>query len=298
MALKLSHKISLLFGGNLANASPSQQLSMAMMLIRALDHCSSLSDASTHKNDVVLSGLKIGIGNGFGIDPSGTLWLHSQADENDWIQFLNNTDINECHKKQLHYDNVRVKEVNVAKLLGISAVLFHTPSQTKYVNKNKANDGNEFERFLDRALDTAHNAVPTPAPGVSLHVLPAGKNDPIQCTTDSTGKIFVPVTISGPSLLAMIQKLTPEASRCAALKRKEEAAMATLRTQVERKLKLRQLLCHPDVPPHKFRAACLRLLNESSTVKPLLDGLSVRIAEVNGFVPGLPYIDIAWNFHL
>lgn len=113
---------------------------------------------------------------------------------------------------------------------------------------------------------------------------------------DATGVVQVPVGSSAAELYSAIQRLGPAAQAVAARGREEEAAAATLRTAVERKLRLRRLVRDPGLAADKYRAACLRLMQHSGALGPLLEGLAVQVGEVNGLSPDRTLIHIAWNF--
>jgi hypothetical protein len=115
---------------------------------------------------------------------------------------------------------------------------------------------------------------------------------------ETTGVILVPVSIPPPELYAVVARLGPAAQAALRRAREEEAALATLRTAVERKLRLRRLARDPGLLPDRFRAACMRLMHHSAALLPLLGGLAVRVAEVNGLPPDRSFVDIAWDFEL
>jgi hypothetical protein len=74
--------------------------------------------------------------------------------------------------------------------------------------------------------------------------------------------------------------------------------LSPLPTQVERKLRLRRLTKEGSLPDDRFRSACLRMLQHSAVLMPLLDGLPVRIAELTGLPLDKSSIDIAWDFQI
>ena len=127
-----------------------------------------------------------------------------------------------------------------------------------------------------------------------------GKRDPLSepSLDDAAGIVLVPVTIGPAELYFAMARLGPAAQAVLRRTREEENAAAALRTAVERKLRLRRLIRDPCLTPERFRAACLRLMHYSPTLQPLLEGLAVRVAEVNGLPPDRSFVDIAWDFEL
>ncbi len=48
----------------------------------------------------------------------------------------------------------------------------------------------------------------------------------------------------------------------------------------------------------RFCAACARLLQNADVLLQLMDGLEVRVSEVNLVAPDGAHIDIAWDFEI
>lgn len=280
-ALQMSYRISLVFGGHLAAGSVIPQLDAARRLLEILDQC-----------PPEIFGLKIGLGDGFGTDASGTVWLHAQLESDTWVKYLKDeADLEYCHERKKEQGKLREKERIAAKALGVGMIFAHS---------DVANSP-EYEALLQGASEEgagwpSYSGGNKPLEKVTVTVVSGENGD--QNTSDGTGKILVPVTSSGPALLATLRRLGPEAARCAGLAAKEEFAISTLRTQVERKLRLRKLARHPDLPVYKFKTACLRMLQNAGTLGPLLDGLPIRITETNAVHAGQPHIDISWCFTL
>ena len=288
----MTQRITLLFGGKLSSGGVIPQLDAAQKLLGILDEC-----------PTEIFGLKIGLGDGFGIDPGGTIWLHAQSDSASWIQYLNNdADLDYCHQRKKEEAKLSEKERTAAKLLGVGMIFAH--------GDVAMGSSTEYDALLERVMqETAEwpnisgSGSYRPLENVNIMVVPAPQQEQQsekeqKITSDESGKILIPVTASGPEILAAIRRLGPEASRSAALAAREESELSSLRTQVERKLRLRKVARHPDLPAHKFKTACLRMLQNSITLGPLLDGLPIRIAESNAVHPGQPHIDISWSFTL
>ncbi|KAG7673594.1 hypothetical protein Ndes2526B_g02957 [Nannochloris sp. 'desiccata'] len=285
-ALQISHSISLLFGAELATRSVLPQLEAARRFANILDQC-----------PLEIYGLRIGLGDGFGTDASGTVWLHAEAETTTWMKYLQEPGVIEwCHRRREKQFKVREKERQVAIVLGISLVL---------APDSDVSNSEEYEVFLQRVLDSADQGLSIDENNfnkVCLHVTAgsasssSSSKEQQRIISDGEGRIIVPVSSSTTELFSALRRLGPEAQRCAEIASKEEAEMLNLKTRVERKLHLRKLKWHPDLPAHKFRAGCLRMLEHSSTLGPLLDGLPVRLGEVNAFYPGQSHIDISWSF--
>jgi hypothetical protein len=284
-ALQLTHRISLCFGGRLATGSVLPQLDGARRLVAILDQCPS-----------EIFGLRIGLGDGFGNDPSGTIWLDAEAETATWIKYLQEPDVlSWSHQRREKQRDVAEKERKVANILGIGLVLAPDSS---------ISNSEEYEGFLQRVIDGINQGLPgsNHIKKVCVHIVAKEKTDASSSreeaiVPDGAGRILIPLSSSPTEILSALRRLGPEAQRCAEIASKEATDLANLKTRVERKLHLRKLLRHPDLPAHKFRAGCLRMLEHSGKLGPLLDGLPVRLGEVNAFFPGQSQIDISWTFN-
>jgi len=277
-ALQMTRHISLVFGGAMTRASSLEQLEAGRQLLHVLEQ-----DCLA---EVV--GVQIGIGDGYGSDASGALWLWSEGDAPSWAKFLQGTDLEWHRTQRAKAAALRSREQAAAKALGVGMVLGHPAAVSTP----------QYERLMNDIADAGPaGSGQAMLQKVVLRLEPgSGGGGASGCRTDGLGKICLPVDLPLPDILACVKQLGPTAAREADALAKEEADIATLRRQVERALKLRLLSRDPDLPTHKFRAACLRLLQHSAALMPLLDGLPLRVTEVNSFVPGRSAIDIAWNF--
>jgi Domain of unknown function (DUF4461)/Domain of unknown function (DUF4460) len=281
-SLQLTHRISLSFGGKLASGSVVSQIDAARRLMTILDQC-----------PPEICGLRIGLGDGFGTDPDGIVWLYAEAQTATWLEYLRESDVlNWCQRRREKQMEDWDKETKAARLLDIYLIRARDPD---------VSHSEEYERFLNKLLeDIQQGELSTKnlnLEKVVVHVIAA---DPVekqrQIVSDGFGRLIVPVSSSTTDLLSALRRLGPEAQRCAEILDKEDEELANLKTRVERKLHLRKLLRHPALPAHKYKAGCLRMLQYSSTLGPLLDGLPVQLGEVNAFFPGQSHIDISWSF--
>jgi hypothetical protein len=154
----------------------------------------------------------------------------------------------------------------------------------------------DYAAFVDRVAKTAQGLGSRPGDVLHFAVLAVGARagDPGLVP----GEVPVPVSATGLEALNMLRLLGPSASAAAAAAAEQRKSLDGLRTQVERRLRLRVLRRDPRLAPERFRAACLRMLRHSRELFPLLDGLPVRIAEVNGLPGDRSCVDIAWDFQI
>ena len=291
-ALLWSRSISLKFGGSLAAGSVLPQLEAAQKLLQLLE----LDTCKMKEHNLIL---KIGLGDGgFGIDSMGVMWLHAAAPETAWLEFLNDDSIvDRSLELQMAAYEVSQLERGAAETLGVGMVMASTvqlSSSTEYTeflqrikaahsgsnSNSKSNSSGDGERFL-------------PFRKVGLQVTPLDGGESVDA-----GAIFVPITSTSDAVAAAVLKFGPGAARVAEKAAHDENELSSLRTRVERKLRLRILVRDPQLPRSKFRAACLRMLHHSKELTPILDGLPIRVGEVNTFQPGQSHIDISWCFEV
>ena len=48
----------------------------------------------------------------------------------------------------------------------------------------------------------------------------------------------------------------------------------------------------------RFVSGCTRLLHHAEVLKPLLEGLDVRVSDINMVAPDGAHIDLAWDFQI
>lgn len=254
-----------------------QQLAAARQLLQVVeaDSCPTL-----------VEGLTIGLGDGFRTDASGTVWLRSDATAVAWDEFLRQkADLAGCHEHKRRAAAIREREHAVSRALGVGMLSAHPRVATT----------SEYAAFLERAV-AASTGSPQLMRKVSIYVEGTTAEGTIACRVDDHGKVCVPVDVAIGDLVAALRKLGPRAAQHVEMALKQESEVQALTRQVERTLKLRLLARDPNLPTHKFRAGCLRLLSHSEVVGPLLGGLCIRLSEVNSFVPGRSYIDVSWSF--
>ena len=299
-ALHLQHGISLVFGGSLVSGSTLPKLEAARRLIRALEGG---SDNQCPVDDLI--GLKIGLTDqGFGTDLSGTLWLDANAtSQSTWTEFLRDADLEWCHKQRAMAQELLDKERRVAAVLGVGLVMLQQDNDaTTTLNRVEVSD--TYMQLLDNIIDAQQQQQQQQQQAEEIPFLRhvAILIDPsIDEPTIKDYKIRIPLHPQPHppgDVISIVRAMGPRAAAAAATAAKEESDLTDLRTRVERTLRLRKLSKHPQLPGYKFKAGCLRLCQHAAVLTPLVEGLPLRMGEVNGFVPGEPHIDIAWSFSM
>jgi hypothetical protein len=239
-----------------------------------------------------LNGLRLGLTHGFGLDEYGTLWLDVSSEYDAWLEYLHNTDLDMIRHRLQTIDNLKESERELATALGIELVV---PAPALLIS-----DCRDYQIFLDSTAQAAERAYDFPMKNLSQVVLEiqpslppsSGKNSSL----DGSGKISVGVGDPGSVIIDVLRTSGQAAARHAEIARKQQEEVESMKRKVERSLRLRSLHAHPDLPVHKFTTGCLRLLERSQQLGPILEGLPIRLAEVNYYRPGLPQIDVSWSF--
>ena len=285
-ALHFNKQLSVVFGTDLTKGkSIPFQLKMLQNLVSIISECPD-----------TLTGLRIGFGTGFAIDRQGTIWLNADASKQQWVQFLQRINIEDCHQILLEKQRLQNLASDVARGLGVASVF----TSDEHVRDDT------YEQLLQSLLPESRRESSLMdgsflLPQVCLYIrFPTddecnsnGEENDVFC---ENGTITVLSSCSAKHVLTALHTLGDKARLQAMRIKREDETIRALIKQVERKLRLRQVLKDPDLPVHKFKAGCLRLMSNTTELMPLLDGLSIRITETNAFIPGKNYIDVSWSF--
>jgi hypothetical protein len=283
MAYRLAHKKPLIISNEIRHSTETT-LEAAKRIYR-------LVTENKH-----LNGLRIGLTHGFGLDEYGTLWLDVSSEYDAWLEYLHKTDLDMIRHRLQTIDNLKESERELATALGIELVV---PAPALLIS-----DCRDYQTFLDSTAQAAEKAYDFPMKNLSQVVLeiqpslpPSSGEETIKNSSlDGSGKISVGVEYPGSIIINVLRTSGPTAARHAQIARKQQEEVELMKRKVERSLRLRSLHAHPDLPVHKFTAGCLRLLERSQQLGPILEGLPIRLAEVNYYRPGLPHIDVSWSF--
>lgn len=271
----------MVFGGGLPDAGVVEQLAQLRQLVQVLDGLLELD----------VAGVRFGLGSGYGVDSQGTVWLPAGAPPEAWSQFLSTAELSLCRRQQKLAQHLHEQETALARLLGIGLVQSHqelllTPAYRQFL-----------ERAVAAAAGSRGGALPSASgAAVSLRVEPGWMAS--ETAIDERGTVTVPVSISGEELQQALARLGPRAAAASQTLRQQEADMARLGGQTERKLRLRRLSRDPALSAVRFKTACYRMLAHAAELAPLLDGLVVRVSETNALAADRSCIDIAWDWRL
>ncbi|PRW44463.1 T-cell activation mitochondrial [Chlorella sorokiniana] len=112
------------------------------------------------------------------------------------------------------------------------------------------------------------------------------------------GLLVAPMGVEAEQLYEAVDRLGGPIMSALRRRQQREAELASLRTQVERKVMLRRLLRDPSVSDAHYKSCLERMLGSAQKLSGLLHGQAVRVAQINGLSADRSVIDIAWNWQL
>jgi hypothetical protein len=285
-ALQLTRGVAVTVAGRLAGAGAAEATAQLLQLADVLEGLASLD----------VSGLAVGLDDEFNTDSRGTLWLRAGATPQAWAEYLSAARVDYCRGRRALVARVQAQQRALSSALGVGVVVTAMAQELEP----------PFMQFLERmAAGAAAGRGEAPAGGalsqlgIFVEAADGGAGGAAAaCSVSDTGLLNVPAGASFEELRRALAALGARAAGVARRRREGEEELSRLRTQVERKLRVRRLSREAGLPADRFRAACLRLLQHAAEVGPLLEGLPVRVGEANGLPADRSTVDIAWNWIL
>ncbi|KAJ7545871.1 hypothetical protein O6H91_08G014100 [Diphasiastrum complanatum] len=295
-ALQVGRRITILFRRPLSDASCQEQLQVLENLARAVDEI----------QRVELAGCVLIIGDGYGVDDGGNVWLNCEDDARSWAKYLgevNWTNVSSC---QSAAKARRLKEFQVAQLLEVE-MIFADDSLVKKL---------EYLFFLDQLAD---NAIKNGAVGSGkFYELPIRVTSPsiesdipntenkssnknAQLAIDENmGYISVSVVESPLNLHKFIEEHGEEALKVRRRFKLLEKQMEDLKAHVRKHLRLRHLAFDETLKSDQLQSACMRLLRNARLLQKHTEGLGICIsAEHHLPLPGSKgLVYLKWDFSL
>eukprot|EP00884_Botryococcus_braunii_P019096 jgi/Botrbrau1/5870/Bobra.0366s0049.1 len=237
------------------------------------------------------------LGDGYGVDKLGNVWLDASDDALHWAGYLLLLDMEEPRERKQYLQRVRDLEAAVGSAVGLSHIMAEPtvvtePSCIDCLNRLTAygqQHGPVGSRsFRDLAL---HIAAGAPSGPQEKHRQAFGVDE-------NLGVLVVPVTAAPEQVYRHILENGPAVRARKTGKKAEAARVADLQARVRQKLRLRRLLRDPALPVDRFASACERLLGLAPAVGALLESASIRVSYVNQVAPDGSHIDIAWDFEV
>lgn len=256
----------------LASLTLREQLTLLQRLGKALDLC----------KDINLLGHAVLIGDRYGVDNLGNLWLNHEDSEEKWSSFFSAADLVTALRYKKEATLRRVLEFKVAKLMEIEMIFTHDslsihPYYTQFLNE-----------IAEGALQ--HGAVG----GGKFHELPVkvtgnleehGRGateemgSPTSFEVDKTmGYVTVPVYENLTNLYKFIEQRGEEALASRQRFKQLEEHLEGMKTRTRKILKLRHLSFDNGLSRDKCISACTRLLRNACELTRYTEGLSICVS--------------------
>eukprot|EP01018_Ginkgo_biloba_P034809 Gb_27721 [translate_table: standard] len=249
-----------------------EQIELLQRLGKALDLC----------KDINLLGHAVLIGDRYGVDNLGNLWLKHEDDAEKWSTFFSAADLVTAFKYKREVTLRRALELKVAKLMEIEMIFTHDSLSIQP----------QYSQFLNEIAEGAmlHGAVG----GGKFHELPVkitgssqdfeyGVREKICNPTsfevdDVMGYVAVPVWENLTNMYNFIEQHGEEALASRQRFKKSEEHLEGMKTRARKMLKLRHLTFDKGLSRDKCLSACARLLRSVPELTKHTEGLSICIS--------------------
>jgi hypothetical protein len=294
-ALRLGRGIKVSFRPPLSELPGKEQVESLEKLAIALDA----------SQDVKLQGHTLLIGNCYGIDALGNLWINYEDNVESWSDFLKNVDLCKAAKNQRDASERRVLELKAARLMEVEMVFTHDSLAIQP----------DYTHFLHRTIKDAfsYGAV---GQG-KFHQLPLRITNPTKelhsdedniaadetsymQVNDTLGYISVPVWENIPNIYKYIERNGDAALQTRDRLKHSEEHVEQVKLLVRRKLRLRHLSFDKKLRNEMCIAACIRLIHFAPDLEKYMEGLSVCISDEHQLpIEGIKSsLHLKWNFSL
>jgi hypothetical protein len=262
-------------------------------LAQAVDRCASVS----------LAGFALFVGDSYGVDALGNIWLNGDDDVEAWTKFLHKADLQTATAHKVAARERHSKELEVAGLMKVAMVFAHTTLAVTPA----------YALFLTRIAEGAkqHGAVgagkfielPVQVTGATHHDL--GKKggrgySSSGCHVDeAAGTVVVSVSEEFRNVYDFIDLQGEEALRHRRKQKGEEKKLEELKVQVRKKLRLRHLTVDPSLSSEQQMSGCIRLLRSGPDLLRYTEGLSLCISDDFRLPEGTKrQACLKWNFSI
>lgn len=294
-ALGLGRGIRVAFRPPLSELSCRDQLEELERLAKALDR----------SQDVKLTGHLLLIGDCYGVDAVGNLWLRYKDDVQSWSNFFHTADLEKAVKNQRETTLRRALELKVARLMEVEMIFTHDalaiqPDYYFFLNKiaeeaalRGAVGAGKFSQLPIR-VTCPEQGLDTYADNLDL--------DEVSCMkVDQTfGYIAVPVWQSVCNIYKYIEECGEEALKVRDRLKHSEKHVEQVKFVARKKLRLRHLMFDRKLRNEMCIAACMRLIHFAPELEKHMEGLSLCISDENRLpIEGAKsFLHLKWNFSL
>lgn len=299
-ALRFNHNASVRFAQSpRCPDDAATRAQLAETLVKAIESAVRASDAlrsAVHGSTFELTDCT-------GLNASGNLRLRHDLPFNQWEQIIQSTDWVESKRRAIVRNERETREANVAISAGVGMVCCdeHVALSAEYKQLLDAMAAHTFD------ID-ARGCNPDELSAIVLMVLPSATTEHSTMAPWSVyghrGILTLPLNASLSEIDTFLIQNSHKAAREKQRALKADEDLHRVQQSTMRHLKLRHL--HRDtenVDMRSFKRACNRLMQHGDKLRPLLDGLPVRISDANrtgrySDANGNLYVDIKYDFSL
>lgn len=295
-ALSLGRGIRVSVRPPVSELSSRDQLEALEKLATALDNC----------KEVNLSGHTLLIGDCYGVDALGNLWLRYKDDIQSWSNFFQMADLRKAIVNQREASLRRVLEMKAARLMEVEMIFTHDalaiqPDYSNFLNnvaEEAMNHGavgaGKFSQLAIRVTCPEREHVTGFAGNLVTDAFSYMKVD------QTFGYITVPVWEGLQNIYKYIEERGEEALQVRERLKQSEKHIEQVKLVVRKKLRLRQLTFDRKLQNEMCIAACMRLIHFAPELEKYMEGLSVCISDEHRLpIEGTKsFLHLKWNFSL
>lgn len=295
-ALALGRGIKVSFRPPLSELSRKIQVDSLEKLAVSLDRA----------QDVRLSGHNLIIGDCYGVDALGNLWLQYEDGVQGWSDFLNDADLCKAARNKKGAAERRILELKAARLLEVEMVFTHDglaiqPEYTRFLN-NTIKEALNYGAVGEGKFSKLPVRITCPNRELNSESTDGAERDEASYmkVDDTFGYIAVPVWESLPNIYKYIEQRGSEALQIRERLKHSEKHVDQVKLLVRRKLRLRELIFDRKLRSDMCLAACTRLIHFAPDLEKYMEGLSLCISDEHRLpIEGSKsFLCLKWNFSL
>ncbi|GBG76189.1 hypothetical protein CBR_g21938 [Chara braunii] len=294
-ALRMGRGVVASFRYPLSEQSFAAKADALQKLGRALDKAPSLD----------LVGCAFVLGDCYGIDPVGNIWVNAGDEEDEWAKWLSHIDVNRSRTNKMAHLARKGKERDLAEAMQVEMVFADnatgaSPGYEDFLARMSASAGVVGAvgggRFVDLPvrvvrssaglLQNSGNWRPVGEEGFGVDL--------------SMGLVTVPISVELPTIYEFIEQSGGEAMLHRKRYKQSEQSLRELVLHVRQKLRLRHLSSDECVTQEEFLHCCNRLLRHAAVLRPLLEGLCLHVSDKYKLPKegDVPLVHLKWSFSL
>mmetsp|Transcript_25397 Transcript_25397/g.47951 ORF Transcript_25397/g.47951 Transcript_25397/m.47951 type:complete len:376 (+) Transcript_25397:1-1128(+) len=284
-ALQAGRGVAVIFRGRAAGLSLDEQAELVQKLAEALD---SVPDAQ-------VTGLTMRISDVDGISHEGHVMLDASLSAYDWAKQLEAVNMEAVQAARSSAAALQSVEQAVAQLLQVPLV-----ATTEECTASSAYTDllSELAALAERRGAPAPDVPDT----VPLFVMPPHSS----CFADATpnslcqhrGMMMVSMDASADTVYRCIQQNAAQGAALLKQREDDQKSISTVCELVMGRLRLRRLARDESVSRECFVTCCHELVHNAETLRPIAEGMSLRVSHANNVSDCGTYVEIPWDFRI